>query len=265
MSHHKPVVMCFSGLDPTGGAGIQADIETLFSLGCHGAPIITALTVQDTENVLSLSPLSASYIADQAHTVIADMNVDCFKLGLLPNLEVIKAIHQILIENSTIPVVLDPVLAAGGGFGFGGEEVVAGTTELLMPLTTVVTPNTAELTTLIPDATDQESAAQALLATGCQSVLLTGTHADSDDVENWLYRNEMPPQLSAWPRLDASYHGSGCTLASAIAAGLAKGFSVAEAAGKGQKFTWEALDNGSQPGKGQHLPDRAYWQHESDE
>jgi hydroxymethylpyrimidine/phosphomethylpyrimidine kinase len=137
----KPVVLCISGLDPTGGAGIQADIETLFSLGCHAAPVVSVLTVQTSENVKSLSPVDADLLIAQAQAVLKDMDVACIKLGLLPSCDIIRAVHSVLGQASGIPVVLDPVLIAGGGFALSDSNTTALMRELLLPLVTVITPN----------------------------------------------------------------------------------------------------------------------------
>lgn len=118
MHDSKPTVMCFSGLDPTGGAGIQADIETLFSVGCHAVPVATALTAQNTQNALSIISTNAALIIHQARAVLEDMPVQCFKIGLVSTIETVEVIHTILKDYEYIPVVLDPVVAAGGGYQF---------------------------------------------------------------------------------------------------------------------------------------------------
>lgn len=255
----KPTVMCFSGLDPSGGAGIQADIETVFSLDCHCAPVITVLTAQNTENALSMAPVEAPVIAQQARAVLEDSEVSCFKIGLLTSVEVIETIHALLNDYGSIPVVLDPILSAGGGFKFNGEEVREAMTQLLLPLTTVLTPNTEEIKKLAPSADSVEACAQALLESGTQHVLLTGTHAESPGVENRLFSQQLEATVYNWPRLEASYHGSGCTLAAAIAAKLALGLDMRDAAQQAQRFTWEALNHGYRSGIGQHTPNRSFW------
>ncbi|MGI9251772.1 MAG: bifunctional hydroxymethylpyrimidine kinase/phosphomethylpyrimidine kinase [Pseudohongiellaceae bacterium] len=266
----KPVVMCFSGLDPTGGAGIQADIETLFSLGCHCAPIVTTLTVQTTRDALKFNSVEPALLIQQARAVLDDMEVKCFKLGLLGSVDIIEAVHGLLADYPELPVVLDPVFSAGGGFAFAddsGKRVIKAMRSLLLPRCTVLTPNTDEARQLasIGDADTRvicEDACHELLGTGCQHILLTGTHADTEDVVNYLYSNsqQRSSQQSAtsftWPRLPQQYHGSGCTLAAAVAAHLAHGLDVGEAVKRAQRFTWESLHHGLQVGAGQHLPNR---------
>ncbi len=259
MSAIKPSVMCFSGLDPTGGAGIQADIETLFSIGCHCTPIITALTVQNTQNASSLVATEPTLLVQQARAVLEDIPIKCFKVGLLGSVASVEVLHTLFKDYPDIPVVLDPIAIAGGGFEFGGNDVMEAIANLLLPLTTVLTPNTDEIRLFAPTADTLDAAANEILETGCQHVLLTGTHARSEDVINKLYSTHVDITAFSWPRLKASYHGSGCTLASAIAAYLAHQSSLQDAVQQAQRFTWEALSQGSRIGFGQHLPNRSFW------
>ena len=259
MLAEKPTVMCFSGLDPTGGAGIQADIETLFSVGCHATPIVTALTAQSTQNALSVSSTDASLLVQQARAVLEDMPVQCFKIGLLSAVDSVEVIHTILKDYKSIPVVLDPVVAAGGGYQFSSQEVLDAIRSLLVPLTTVLTPNTDEIKLLAPTADSLDACANELMEAGCQHVLLTGTHAQTEGVENRFYTTHQEATLFNWPRLQDSYHGSGCTLAAAIAGYLAHKLSLHDAVQQAQRFTWESLSHGTRMGFGQHIPNRSYW------
>lgn len=260
MQTQKPLVMCISGLDPSGGAGIQADIESLFSLGCQAAPIISALTVQDSRNVMQLSPCPADTIDSQARAVLEDMRISCFKLGLLADLDVIDVVATLLKQHPDIPVVLDPILIAGGGFEFGDSSTTQAIKKHLLPLTTVLTPNSEELEKLAATSANQEIMAAGLIKRGCQHVLVTGTHNQSKDVENTLYSLNKEAITEIWPRLEGSYHGSGCTLASAVAAGLAQGHDAKTASSIAQEYTWHTLKNGYKPGSGQHFPNRGYRQ-----
>lgn len=263
LNAHKPNVLCFSGLDPSGGAGIQADIEALFSAGCHCLPVVTALTVQDTRNALACHPVPPTLLIEQARAVLEDLPVAAIKIGLLGSIAAAEVIHSLLRDYPGIPVVLDPILRAGGGFDFSAQELRAAMRSLLIPLCTVVTPNTVELRLLTSAADSDDACANALLDLGCSHVLLTGTHADSTNVINQLYTPHQPPLRQEWPRLSGEYHGSGCTLAASLAAHLAHGLEVADAARRAQHYTWKALEAGRQPGHGQHLPDRAFWSRHS--
>lgn len=259
MHNSKPTVMCFSGLDPTGGAGIQADIETLFSIGCHTAPVITCLTVQTTQNASSAVPVNPALLVQQARAVLEDIPVQCFKIGLLADVQTVEVLHTILIDYPNIPVVLDPVINAGGGFQFGDNELIEAMKTLLLPLTTIATPNSEELRHLAPSADSLDACANALLESGCQSVLVTGTHVATPQVENRLYATHLDVVLYSWPRLEFSYHGSGCTLAAAIAGYLAHDSDLRAAVQQAQRFTWESLSHGYRVGFGQHLPNRSFW------
>lgn len=252
----KPVVLCLSGLDPTGGAGIQADIETLMACGCHCLPVITSLTVQDTGNVVSTQPVAADLLRTQIDTLFADIQVHAIKIGLIDSIDTLNLIAEVITDHPGIPVVADPVLKAGGGYQFSSTELIANYRRLIVPRVTVLTPNTDELDALgaaeaVPTATVSN-----LLASGCRHLLLTGTHAQTPDVINTLFHHNAPAESWTWPRLPGSYHGSGCTLASAVAAGLAQGMSASEATASAQAFTWQALQQGWQAGRGQSLPDR---------
>ena len=259
MRDAKPTVMCFSGLDPTGGAGIQADVETLSALGCHATPIITCLTTQSTKNALSARAVNGDLMRDQALTVIADMPVHAFKIGLVSAIEGIEAIHAVVSEHPDIPVVVDPVFAAGGGFEFSETDIPEVLSNLLVPLSTVLTPNFFELTRLVPNSDSADYAVAELLSTGCQYVLVTGTHDETEAVENRLYSANGKVSNQTWPRLNGSYHGSGCTLAAAIAGYLSLGIEVKEAVRQAQEFTWQSLKHSFSPGSGQSIPDRACW------
>ena len=253
----KPVVMCFSGLDPSGGAGLAADVETLLSLGCHCAPVATATTVQSTTNASRIIPLDPGLIDEQARAILADMPVRCIKLGLIGGIGAVRTVQVLLREYADIPLVMDPVSAAGGGYEFASEEVLAAMRESLIPLATVLTPNSVELMQLAT-AAEPEEAAMELLQAGCGHVLLTGGHEPGKHVINRWFRADREPLEFRWPRLEHEYHGSGCTLAAAIAGNLALGNEMEEALRLAQEFTWNALNQGFRPGAGQHLPDRGF-------
>jgi len=254
-----PAVMCFSGLDPTGGAGIQADIETIASMGGHAAPIITALTVQDTRSARRFEAVDPMLLIEQARGVLEDMPIAAFKLGMLGSVEIIEAIHSILADYPDIPLVLDPVLVAGGGGDLADEAIIGAMKALLMPQTTVLTPNSEEARRLAPEADNLAACGQELLDMGPEYVLITGGHEPGPHVDNVLYANHRKLETFSWDRLPHHYHGSGCTLASAIAALLAQGLDPFAAIHEAQEFTWHALQQGFRPGLGQHVPNRLFW------
>lgn len=254
-----PVVMSFAGLDPSGGAGLQADIEAIASQGCHAAPVATALTVQDTRNVHRLEPVEPMLVVQQARAVLEDMPVKAFKLGLLGSVEVVEAVHSILVDYPHLPVVFDPVLAAGGGRELADEELIDALRELLLPQATLITPNSIEARRLAPEADSLQACAMALLELGSEFVLITGAHEPTEAVENHLYGGHRLLEAFSWPRLNGSFHGSGCTLASAIAGMLAQGNEPFSAVHQAQEYTWHALAEGYVAGMGQRLPNRFFW------
>jgi len=254
-----PVVLALSGSDPSGGAGIQADIEALASHGCHCAPVITAVTVQDTQDVKSYAPLDGTLIMEQARAVLEDMPVVAIKIGLLGSAEAVEAIHSVLHDYPDIPVVLDPVLASGGGTALADDELLEALSSLLLPNTTVLTPNSLEARLLAPEADNLDACAMALLDKGCEFVLVTGTHENTPHVMNTLYGNHRVLETFTWERLPGSFHGSGCTLAASIAGLLAQGLEPFSAIHEAQEYTWEALAHGYRVGMGQPIPNRLFW------
>ena len=254
-----PTVMALSGLDPTGGAGIQADIEAIASMACHALPIVTALTVQNSQNVIRFETVDPLIVIEQARTVLEDIPVAAFKLGMLGSPQIVEAIHTILRDYPALPVVLDPIIAAGGGGPLSQDETLAAMRELLLPLTTVITPNSEEARLLAKEADSLDACAEELQDMGCEYVLITGTHEDTPEVTNTLYSNHRRLESFSWDRLPHSYHGSGCTLAASISAMLAHGLDPFNAIHEAQEYTWQALSGGVRPGQGQYFPDRFYW------
>jgi len=265
MSQPPPTVLSFAAGDSTGGAGIQADILTLASMGCHPLSVITAITIQDTAGVDDVMALDPEWVADQARAVLEDMPVHVFKIGLLGSVEIIAAIAEVISDYPNIPLVLDPVLASGRGDELANDDMVMAMRELLLPQASIITPNSLEARRLAQedeedyDMPDQSECAARLLRLGCEYVLITGTHENTAQVINTLYGSGGIVRSDTWRRLTGSYHGSGCTLASAIAAGLANGLSMAEGVYEAQEYTWQSLKAGFRPGMGQYLPDRMFW------
>jgi len=254
-----PVVLTFSGHDATGGAGISADIEAISSQGCHASTVVTCLTVQDTVDVVSVIPIDDDIVIQSARAVLEDMPVAAFKIGLLGSVEVIEAVHSILYDYPDTPVIFDPVLGSGSGTGLADDDMIEAMKALLLPLTQVLTPNLHEAAALVPEADTHAAMASGLIEYGCEHVLLTGTHSDSEKVINRLYHNHREIDRYEWPRLPQSYHGSGCTLASTLAALMALGLDALSAAREAQSFTWQSLKYGHRLGMGQSFPDRFFW------
>jgi hydroxymethylpyrimidine/phosphomethylpyrimidine kinase len=266
MLQPPPIVLSFAANDPTGGAGLQADLLTIASLGCHPLSIMTAITVQDTTGVESIFPLDPDWVEDQARMVLEDMPVHAFKIGLLGSVEIIAAIAEIISDYPHIPLVLDPILTSGRGDELANEEMIDAMRELLLPQVTILTPNSLEARHLALQENDSSKTkldlnlcAQRLLDMGCEYVLITGTHENTVQVTNTLFSTEGIVRSDHWQRLEHTYHGSGCTLASAIAACLANGLPVSDSVIEAQDYTWQTLQAGFRPGMGQHIPNRLYW------
>ena len=257
-----PLVLVFAASDPTCGAGVQADLMSLSAMNCHPLSVLTAITVQDSVGVDAVLPLEPHWVEAQARAVLEDMPVASFKVGLPGSAGIIAAIARIVADYPQIPLVLDPVLASGRGDDLSSQEMITALRELLLPQTTVLTPNSLEARRLTEVGGNENPAldecARRLIASGCRYVLLTGTHENTAQVLNTLYDAGGAVRSDAWERLDGSYHGSGCTLASALAAGLAHGLSVEAAVLQAQQYTWQTLAAGFRPGKGQFIPDRFF-------
>jgi hydroxymethylpyrimidine/phosphomethylpyrimidine kinase len=241
----RPCVLVFSGLDPSGGAGIQADIEAIAAQGAHALPIVTALTVQDNERVIEVAPVDAGLLERQAALVMKSMPIRAVKLGIPGSLANAEAIAGIVLRlracAPALPVVLDPVLASGHGDPLVRGDAMAALAPLLA-LATVVTPNLPEAAAL--------SGAMA-----CAHVLVTGGHGDGNEVVNrWHSRDGV--REWRWPRLPGEFHGSGCTLASGLAARLALGDPMAQALERAQRCCNQALADSYAIAGGQRIPRR---------
>ena len=252
----RPVVLCLSGHDPSGGAGLQADIEALIAQGCHAAPAVTALTVQDTVNVSDFRVLDREWVLAQANAVLADSTVAAVKLGMLGSIEMVDTVAELLAAHPHLPLVCDPVLRAGGGGRLGKDEVGYALRERLLPLATIATPNLPEARILaeLPEGSADECAEK--LLPFCRHLLITGGHGDEDEIHNRLYTQDGQHFTWTCQRLPGSYHGSGCTLASALAGRLALGEQLESAVRSALDYTWRTLRDAEQLGKGQFVPRR---------
>lgn len=255
MTSDKPLVLCVSGHDPVGGAGIQADIEAVAANGGHALSLITALTVQDTTNVQRVSPLPALLLAQQLQLLLADCTIAAVKIGLLGDAAQIPVILEALAALK-VPLVLDPILRAGGGTQLAAAQTVAVMQQQLFPYITVLTPNAAEARRLAPGATNDAACAHTLLDQGCDNVLITGGDEAGDDVVNTWYRPDAAPQTFHWPRLPETFHGAGCTLSAALATRLAQGEDMATALLQAQRYTQNALHAALRVGRGRRIPGR---------
>lgn len=240
---------------------MQADILTLAALGCHPLSVLTALTAQDTRGVHGVQAVDGAWVEAQARRLLEDMPVDAFKIGVLGSAANVEVVARALEKHPRLPVVFDPVLASGRGDALADEATLEALRSRLLPLTTVLTPNSLEARRLCgDDGAGLEACAARLVEMGCKQVLVTGTHEPGAQVLNTLYGASGKLREDRWPRLPGGYHGSGCTLASALAAFLARGLPVPEASREAQAYTWKALQSGFTAGAGQSLPNRFHSQ-----
>jgi hydroxymethylpyrimidine/phosphomethylpyrimidine kinase len=257
-----PVVLAVGGHDPGGGAGIQADIESIGANGCHAATALTCLTIQDSCNVSQLIPVSAATLVDQINATFADCQVAIIKVGLIGSLPAAETIVEVLHRHPSIPVVFDPVLSAGGGSELATERLIQYIRQAVIPLCHLITPNIPEAKRLtdFDGAPEDDAIGHQLLGLGTDAALITGTHEENEgkEITHRLFRIDAPPVHSSWKRLAGEFHGSGCTLASAIAARLAVGETLASAVEQGLEYSWLALTHGYKVGKCQSIPGRLF-------
>jgi len=251
--------MVFAGHDPCGGAGIQADIETLSSLGCHPCTVITALTAQDTRGVKDFVPADPVFLVEQARAVLEDMPVAAFKIGMTASVEIVEAIHTLLQDYPTIPVVFDPVTAGGGGGSLARDNLLDAFQELLVPCVSIVTPNTLEARALCSEADSLDACAQRLMAQGAEYVLITGGHESGPEIINRLWGHRKFLEEFQQQRCEGEFHGTGCTLASSIAGYLAHGATMQGAVRDAQSYTARAIRKARRLGMGQLIPHRLSW------
>jgi hydroxymethylpyrimidine/phosphomethylpyrimidine kinase len=239
-------VLIVAGSDSGGGAGIQADIKTVTMQGAYAATAITALTAQNTEGVFDVLPIPADFVRRQMEVVLADIGADAIKTGMLHDAAVIAAIAAVLEEHAPgIPLVVDPVMVAKGGARLIEENAIEALKRRLIARAAVVTPNLVEAEILlgqkIASLAEMRQAAGALLALGCRAVLLKGGHLSGATVADVL---ATQAGLRIWqsPRIDTRHtHGTGCTLASAVAAGLAQGLAVEDAVERARDYVQRAI------------------------
>ena len=251
----RPVTLCFSGLDPSGGAGLQADIEAVGRLGGHAAVVCTALTVQDSQQVHGFQMVDGALLIAQAEAVLADLPVASIKIGMLGSRAVVEAIFTLLARHPQIPVVLDPVLSANAG----GNLAHADLREALLSVleqTAVITPNTLELRRLGGCDNDADAIA-ALTQAGARAIYVTGGHEAGETLTNRLYIDGVLALETHQPRLAGEFHGSGCTLAATLAAAIARGADVQDAIALTERHVRDALMAADRPrASGQFLPNR---------
>lgn len=253
----RATVLCFSGLDPSGGAGLQADIEAIGASGAHAAIACTALTVQNSQHVFGFEATSKELLLAQANAVVGDLPIRCVKSGMLGTTDNIATLADFLAEHSDYTYVLDPVLVANSGGSLGDQATLVQAFADLIPLATLITPNTVELRALTGEQ-DLNLATQKLFAQGAKAILVKGGHEDTPEyIQNSLYiAGELVSQTRC-PRLEGEYHGSGCSLASFIAGRLAQGDHLLTAVQHAETWLFGVLKKAETPVLGgQKIPKR---------
>ena len=251
-------MLAVAGHDPSGAAGVQADIETIAAMGCGCATLITALTVQNTARFVAFAPQSATALREQAAVLLEDVVVGAVKIGMVGTVAIATELAQLVQQLGPLPVVLDPVLQSSTAGALVAPQCEPRLLDILASQVTVLTPNQDEALTLTQAAT-VDDAAELLLQQGCTNVLVTGLAsgvAEQLHVSR-LYRHTGAPLEFRVPRLEGVWHGSGCTLSAALTAGLAQGHSVPRATRIAVNYTWECLGNARQHGRGQLHPRRS--------
>jgi hydroxymethylpyrimidine/phosphomethylpyrimidine kinase len=260
----RGTVLVIAGSDSGGGAGIQADIKTISMLDAYAATAITALTAQNTEGVFGVLPISPGFIRAQIEVVLDDIGADVIKTGMLHDAAVIEAIASVLHEHAAaVPVVVDPVMAAKGGARLIEPEAIDALERLLITRAEIVTPNLPEAEILcgatIGDVAEMRTAGETLLGLGCRAALVKGGHLPGETVSDVLVTAGGGVRVWESPRIATRHtHGTGCTLASAIAAGLAQGLGLEGAVDRARNYVQKAIARAPGLGRGHGPLDHAH-------
>ena len=268
-SNTPPIALTIAGSDPSGGAGLQADLKTFTALGVYGASVVTALTAQNTVGVSGVHKVPAEFIRAQYAAVISDLDVRAIKTGMLGDEETVATVAELLARCSA-PVVVDPVMVATSGDVLLEPDAIASVKLKLIPLARVITPNLPEAAKLLgasvaASETEMIDQARALLRFGCGAVLIKGGHGAGEEAFDVLVDGQSVHRFVR-PRIATrNTHGTGCTLAAAIAAGLARGSDLRGAVENAKEFVWQALRSGAelQIGHGNGPVDHLFAVHKS--
>ena len=265
-------VLAFGCLESTSGEGLQSDVLTLASMGCHPLSVACSVAVRDTRGVDEVSPLDADIIVAQAQTILEDVPVAAFRVGMLGSVENVAVVAALLSDYPETPLVLEPSLALVDVLEEGGEEYCQALMQLLLPMTSVLVIGQRDPERLVVEANgdddgrlDRDAALEAVFASGVGHVLLSGADSPGDEIENILYACRMPLRSDRWSRLPGHYLGARALLATAVAATLAQGMDVARACRESQEFVFQALSSAYRIGMGLALPDRLFWTREGAE
>ncbi len=248
-------ILAIAGSDPSGGAGIQADIKTISALGGYAMAAITTLTVQNTRQVYDVHPIAANIVADQVTAVLKDITPDAIKLGMMASAETLKQLSQIFVDNSDIPLIVDPVIKSTSGHSLLEKSGIEVLISDILPLTDLLTPNLAEAAQLanmehINSIKDMMRAGEKLIAMGAAAVLVKGGHLSGDILTDVLVCKDDIYKFSSPLIATKNTHGTGCTLASAIATGIGQGIALKDAVGRAHKYVHNAILQAPEIGHG---------------
>ena len=254
----RPSVLCFAGLDPSGGAGLQADIEAIAFHGGHTLPIATCLTVQNSVAAYSLQAVDEQIIEQQFNALIEDIKISACKISVIPNQAIALCIAKLIQRLPNIPIIYDPVFAATNGSQFTQPDTIEAIKSNLMPHIYVLTPNAKEINLLLDETVSHINEASRLCHMGPDYVLATNADSNTEQVHNTLLSKDGLLENYTYPRLPHNYHGSGCTLSGALAFMLTQNFTIQQAVKHAQDFTYCTLQHAQPIGAGQWIPSRIH-------
>ena len=259
-SANPPVILTFSTLDPSGCGGIQADIETAISLGCHCAPVATSMCTSGFSDELDVLPVEAPLLIEQARSILENMDVKAIKIGYLGSVANAEAIHTIIRDYPDIPVIAHPALCLWQPDAPEQAGLDEAFSTLIAPFADIVNLTLHEVRTLVPQADTVDAAAHAFIAADAAGeVFISGTGKEHQQFQKSLYNERGLVRHYRWEQEPPSCHGASSTLASAVAAYLAHGSSLTQAIEQAQNFTWQAMRTSRQLGFGKRTPHRLYW------
>lgn len=264
----SPLILTFGAADPIGAIGVHADMATFAAMGCHGLPILTSILVGDTSQVDDIHPIEAELVSDQARTILEDMQVAACKVGFVGSIENVTVIAEIISDYPELHLVLDPFNSSIPDLDSEAEDLLLSISELLIPQTTLLLISTLELSRLSEtwkdsgapeEPNDMATDAMALIESGCEFVLVTGTIGTDNAITNVLFDSSGIVRTDEWQRIQGSHLGASSTLSAAIAAMLANGLDVPEAVMEAQEFTFASIRHAQRLGMGKLIPDRYFW------
>jgi len=270
-NQHYLQVLSFGCSDSLGAIGIQADLGSFAAMGCHGLTVITALLVGDTTEITEIEPIDAEILIDQARTILEDVPVAAFKLGIIGSVENVTAIAEIVSDYPEVPLIFDPFSSNMPDQGQETEDIFQAINELIIPQTTLLVASAAEISRLAeawrePTIDDTLTLdVQRLIELGCEYVFVMGTDITGNEITNCLYDQSGIIRRDSWPRLSGSFLGAGSTLSAAVTALIANGLAIQDAILEAQEFTNAALAHAQRFGMGKLVPDRYFWAREPDE